>query len=170
MLDLVTRFLFASLLMVLLCSCSNDRRGVVDGSAGSDAGSDAGADTDAATAPSACPADPPVDGTACDQTLPCQYFRCADVGLVTAQCLGLTWAVGETPCDTFECFGETCGPDQLCLDMSGGAAIGQCVDNPCGTAPVGCGCLDTICATRGDDCMYFGSRTFRCSAGCDKCP
>ncbi len=162
----MVRIVLALLLLTWLCSCGDDRR------RGNDAGTstDGAVGVDAGVAPSACPADPPAEGTVCDRALPCQYLRCPDVGAVAAQCVGGTWTVDVTPCTGFECFAETCGPDQLCLDLSGGAEFGECVDNPCGVAPIACDCLDAVCATRGNECSYVGGRTFRCAPACGECP
>jgi hypothetical protein len=126
---------------LLLVACSANRNSV-----GVDAGSDLNVSLDAAQA--GCPQSPPTNGVACDQASDCAYYlNCnSDGGSVLATCngRGSAWKVQASACGSFACGPSglhlTCGPDEICEIVQGGAVQAHCKANPCGEHAIDCSC------------------------------
>ena len=136
-----------------------------DGPAGVDGAGDA-------PAVAACPGEPVGDGDPCTDPLQrCSWLRCADErGYVEAACNGTTYAVTYGPCEGYGCSGggggpeETCGADQLCYQIAGGALLVECRANPCGDGAIesSCACEDLGCP---GGCSVSGRMVY-----CNTCP
>ena len=117
----------------------------------------------------ACPPVAPASGSSCTASgQSCVYQDCAGAGVTVASCQD-TWSVTTTVCgDTVRCpypSSQTCAAGQICIVYAGGALYAQCVDNPCGTGPVECGCLGVcsgVCNTL--------SSTSGVTVYCNTCP
>jgi hypothetical protein len=173
----------ATLILILAQACSDDDGGGGDAGPADDTGprgdrgsgdqraADQGPGGDTRATGLGCPAVPPADEAACSSAMRCYYPRCEDEGnVVTATCAGAAWSVSTDTfaCEGLVCPGGSCGETQLCLDRSQGAEMGDCVDNPCGTGPLTCACLEEICGHL--ECTIIGPRTFRCDEACEGCP
>jgi hypothetical protein len=113
-----------------------------------------------------CPATPPANGAGCsDQYVSCYYENCAADGRTVARCTGGSWDVRSSACDTFTCYSETCAAGQICSVTAGGALFAECIDNPCGTGPITCDCVNPTCA----NCSLVGSET-GVRVTCNTCP
>lgn len=60
-----------------------------------------------------------------------------------ASCGGSAWTLVTSACPV-PCEGATCGDDQLCRVLEGGALITDCVDDPCDGAPLA-SCACSLC-------------------------
>lgn len=118
-----------------------------------DGGIDGGIDGGSAT----CPTSAPRMGDACSvESAFCPYVDCSGRGVVRAHCVSGAWAVTEEACAPVSCphaSSGTCAAGQICVVNVGGAVIGMCVPNPCGTGAVTCDC---VC---GGDCVSFPEPT-----------
>jgi hypothetical protein len=118
-----------------------DGRGGAGGQGGGGGGGAAG---------TACPPAPPVDGAPCAGQ-DCFYEDCAGAGRTVARCHPegtfevVTTACTDVACSLSSAGGSSCPPGMICMQLAGGAVTEECVQNTCGTGPIGCGCL-TSCA------------------------
>lgn len=131
-----------------------------------------------------CPASAPAQGAPCGPAalgLLCFYDDCANAGArKEARCTTAIpeignpvqlWTVNTSACESFECGGQTCQAGQACVVLQGGARIGQCAPQSCGTGSLECGCV-TGCYP-GCTLQGFGPiATFTCNTCSDPrgCP
>jgi hypothetical protein len=139
------------------------------GGSGAPGGSGGGAGTGGGGgAPLAsCPAAVPADGQACATTASCFYEDCAGSGRSVATCANGAWSVQPGACTGAFCFSRTCAVGQVCLMRAGGALLVDCVSNTCGTASIGCGCLQSCL---GSTCSVSGSLQTGVTIQCNTCP
>ena len=136
----------------------------ISGSGGATAGAGG-----SAGAPAECPQTAPADGSPCDMAgQSCYYQDCAGAGLSTAQCVSASWSVKTSACATFSCsgIGDQCTAGQICSVTQGGAIFATCMENPCGTGPVTCDCVNPGCAACNVS-AYTGSGI---TVTCNTCP
>ena len=132
-----------------------------------------------------CPASAPSAGTPCPPTLlglTCYYDDCGASGTKKkAACFTAIpeignpqqlWAVQTFPCEPrVDCAATTCYADHVCVILEGGARIGQCSNQSCGSGPIECNCVQgcyqgCVMSSAGNDA------TFTCSTCADPrgCP
>jgi len=114
-----------------------------------------------------CPEAPPADGVVPCAGLQtgCYYEDCDGVGQVSATCDGDVYQTEVAACGDFSCGAETCTAGQICSVNAGGAFLGTCIDNPCGSGAVTCQCANPTCP---GDCSTFGSEGIQVT--CNTCP
>jgi hypothetical protein len=119
-----------------------------------------------------CPAAAPSTGTPCP-ALPgvtCYYDDCAASGVKKkAACFTAIpevgnpqqlWTVQTFPCDRqVDCGNVTCSADQACVILQGGAQIGQCSKQSCGSGSIECSCVQgcypgCVMSSAGDDATF----------------
>lgn len=114
-----------------------------------------------------CPAAEPADGQACSVAASCFYEDCAGSGgRAVATCSNGAWAVETGPCTGVFCQSQTCAVGQVCVVRAGGALLVDCAANTCGSAAIGCGCLQSCAGT----CTVTGSLQTGVTIQCNTCP
>jgi len=102
-----------------------------------------------------CPASAPSEGSPCPPPallgVTCFYDDCSGAGVrKKATCttaipeLGnpvQLWSVATSACEPLRCDAMTCSTGQVCVILEGGARIGQCAPQSCGTGPIECQCV-----------------------------
>jgi hypothetical protein len=100
-----------------------------------------------------CPqALPTTDGAVCGYNgSTCVYQDCAGAGRTEANCLGGTWRLKTTACDSTKCTGNAtlyCDAGKICVrtTSSGGAYMvtPSCIENTCGASPVSLQCIQGL--------------------------
>jgi hypothetical protein len=126
--------------------------GAPRGGTGAGGGGSAGS---AGSATRGCPSSAPSNGTPCPPTLAgltCYYDDCGATGTKKkAACFTAIpeignpqqlWTVQTFPCEARDdCAAMTCPSDKVCVIMEGGARIGQCSSQSCGSGPIECNCV-----------------------------
>jgi hypothetical protein len=127
-------------------------------SAGKSAGGasgNAGASGAGGTSGRGCPASAPSQGEHClppaPLGVPCFYDDCGASGArKKATCTTAIpeigspiqqWTVETSTCEPLDCSGMPCPTGQACVIFEGGARIGQCASQSCGTGPIECACV-----------------------------
>ena len=91
---------------------------------------------------STCPETPPNDASSCGSAgLACFYEDCGGDGRTVARCLAGAWDVENGACAAPICEADGCDAGDVCIGVTGGTVIVNCVSNPCGTGPVTCDCV-----------------------------
>jgi hypothetical protein len=124
------------------------------------------AGADAGVAPPTCPSTPPTNASSCGSTdMTCFYDNCPSTGRTRAGCAGGKWTVQTGACSTVDCYPLPCSSGQICLEIFGGAAEVQCVDNACGQGPV-----TPECGTTSGGCVVNATLTSGVTITCNTCP
>jgi hypothetical protein len=119
------------------------------------------------SAASACPSSVPTLNASCTVPRTCYYEDCTDTGRTLARCVDGAWSLDTGPCATgVSCQAQTCPVGQVCVERIGGALIAECVQNTCGTGPIGCDCLQSCAGT----CTVGGSVPSGITIMCNTCP
>lgn len=101
-----------------------------------------------------CPASAPSAGIPCRDlpSVTCYYDDCGASGTKKkAACVTVipeignpqqVWTVQTFPCDQrVDCGNVTCPADEVCVILQGGAQIGQCSKQSCGSGSIECSCV-----------------------------
>jgi hypothetical protein len=114
-----------------------------------------------------CPEMPPQAGAPCAELgQTCAYEDCAGGGRTIARCQQQAWSIDSGTCeDTVFCNNIQCDAGQICLTVASGALLQQCVENTCGSGPVGCDCIDGCSG----ECVVVGSAS-GIHISCNACP
>jgi len=136
-----TQTLLAPLALLLVLSCGEER----DGDDGNGA----------AQLPN-CPAVAAVADESCEDIYAtCTYMDCEGAGVTTATCrTDKLWDVTERPCNETHCAGDVCAPGEICVVLGSGYPRPSCVENTCGTGPIGCECPG--CPAEATGCTSYG--------------
>jgi hypothetical protein len=145
---------------------SNDASGAGGSGGGGSGGSGGGSGGAGGSVLGSCPGAAPADGQACTVAGSCFYEDCAGSGRTVATCVNGAWAVETGPCTGVFCQSQTCAVGQLCVIRAGGALLVDCASNTCGSAAIGCGCLQSCAGT----CTATGSLQTGITIQCNTCP
>ena len=136
------------------------------GASGSGGGGSGGGGGAGGSVVGSCPGAVPADGQACTVAGSCFYEDCAGSGRTAATCVNGAWAVETGPCTGVFCQSQTCAIGQVCVVRAGGALLVDCASNTCGSAAIGCGCLQSCAGT----CTLTGSLQTGVTIQCNTCP
>lgn len=133
----------------------------------------AGSGGSGASSTRGCPQSAPGNGAPCQPPVPgltCYYDDCGATGAKTkAHCYTAIpeignpqqlWMVEKFPCEPrVDCSGITCPVDQVCVIFQGGAQVGQCSDQSCGSGPLECNCVKScyegcVLSSAGNDVTF----------------